>query len=67
MSTELVGSFSTMQCTSHRNYLLITDIDECQFSDCEHECNNSIGSFECLCYSGYSLDVNGFNCTGMFV
>ena len=32
---------------------------------CEHSCNNSIGSFNCLCNTGYSLDVNSFNCTGM--
>ena len=32
---------------------------------CEHDCNNTIGSFECLCYIGFSLDMNGMNCTGM--
>ena len=27
-------------------------------------CNNTEGSYECLCMDGYELDVDGRNCTG---
>lgn len=65
-----IGQFFHKFWSSKHNLfsLYFTDIDECMISrgGCEHECNNSIGSFECLCHSGYSLHLNGFNCTGIF-
>ena len=41
------------------------DIDECSAgtSGCSQLCTNTIGSYYCSCYSGYSLDHNGHNCT----
>ena len=35
--------------------------------DCDEnaECNNTIGSFQCICNSGFSGD--GVNCTGTYV
>ena len=43
-----------------------TDIDECGTNNggCEHSCNNTIGTFECYCDSGYRLEENGLNCSG---
>ena len=43
-----------------------SDIDECeQGSDgCEHNCNNTVGSFFCSCNTGYVLTMDGQNCTG---
>ena len=43
-----------------------TDIDECGTNNggCEHNCNNTIGAFECYCDSGYRLEENGLNCRG---
>uniref|UniRef100_A0A6B2LNQ3 EGF-like domain-containing protein n=1 Tax=Arcella intermedia TaxID=1963864 RepID=A0A6B2LNQ3_9EUKA len=42
-----------------------TDIDECSFPNirktCDHECINEPGTYECGCYTGYTL-VNTTKC-----
>ncbi|KFO28580.1 Hemicentin-1 [Fukomys damarensis] len=39
------------------------DIDECQHRDtCQHECQNTIGSYQCICPPGYQLTLNGKTC-----
>uniref|UniRef100_A0A8C3TT96 Hemicentin-1 n=1 Tax=Catharus ustulatus TaxID=91951 RepID=A0A8C3TT96_CATUS len=39
------------------------DIDECESRDtCQHECRNSLGSFQCACPVGYRLMANGKTC-----
>ncbi|KAK5871231.1 hypothetical protein PBY51_004123 [Eleginops maclovinus] len=39
------------------------DVDECLLrKPCQHECRNTIGSFQCLCPSGYQLLPNGKSC-----
>ena len=42
------------------------DIDECTTDNggCEHNCSNTEGSYYCYCQSGYSLMIDGRNCTG---
>ncbi len=46
-----------------------SDIDECTMNNggCEQNCNNTEGSFNCFCDSGYIVDSNGFNCSGEFI
>ncbi|KAM7033975.1 hemicentin-2 [Acridotheres tristis] len=40
-----------------------TDLDECQtLHQCQHECRNSLGSYHCLCPTGYRLLSNGKTC-----
>ena len=50
------------------NYLTCAciEIDECTTapSPCEHNCSNTVGSFQCSCISGYLLDDDGRSCDG---
>ncbi|XP_035291447.1 hemicentin-1 [Anguilla anguilla] len=39
------------------------DVDECLLrKPCQHECRNTVGSFQCLCPPGYQLLPNGRSC-----
>ena len=44
-----------------------TDINECANHNggCEQNCQNIIGSYSCFCLTGYLVDSNGYNCTGL--
>ena len=44
------------------------DINECasQNGKCEQSCQNTIGSYACSCLTGYLIDSNGYNCTGLY-
>ncbi len=44
----------------------LTEIDECATNNggCEHNCDNTDGSFFCSCDSGYQLDNSSLNCSG---
>lgn len=41
------------------------DIDECQRGVCSQGCVNSIGSYNCSCFTGYSLSSDQTTCTGI--
>jgi len=45
-----------------------TDVNECDTNNggCDHYCTNTIGSFECSCYPGYTLAGDGHACLGEF-
>ncbi|XP_026645393.1 hemicentin-1 [Microtus ochrogaster] len=48
---------------SEANHETCVDIDECQNRDtCQHECKNTIGSYQCVCPPGYQLMLNGKTC-----
>ena len=44
------------------------DINECDVDKggCSDVCENSIGSFQCSCFSGFELQENLRNCSGEF-
>ena len=46
--------------------VFLSDVDECSemTSGCQQKCTNSVGSFSCSCYSGYSLMEDGLTCFG---
>lgn len=54
----------------HMNkYSLYLDTDTCKNHNltCEYTCDNSSGSFECICKNGFELETNGINCTGKLI
>ena len=46
--------------------LIFSDIDECAIgtSGCSQLCNNTIGSYVCLCNPGYQLSSDNKACIG---
>ena len=49
-----------------RYALIVLDINECLTNEggCEHNCSNTMGSFECLCQQGFILASDGLQCDG---
>ncbi|XP_076233982.1 tolloid-like protein 1 tolkin [Calliopsis andreniformis] len=44
--------------------VFFTDMDECASNNggCQHECRNTIGSYQCSCHNGFTLHENGHDC-----
>ncbi|XP_037806363.1 dorsal-ventral patterning protein tolloid [Lucilia sericata] len=44
--------------------VFMKEVDECKFANhgCEHECINTLGSYQCGCFAGYELQPNGRTC-----
>ena len=60
---------SVCQCTLQQHKIcshLLTDVDECSTGNggCQHNCNNTVGSYHCYCRTGYTLDSDGRSCNG---
>lgn len=53
----------------NNNNIENSDSDECDVNNgqCEQDCTNNVGSFQCSCRKGFILEGNGFNCTGVAV
>ncbi|XP_051953965.1 thrombomodulin-like [Xyrauchen texanus] len=59
-------SNNSVQCICPYGYLLedeqfCVDIDECDNDDCDQNCTNTPGGFECFCYEGFEL-IDEFSC-----
>ncbi|KAI8482553.1 hypothetical protein Bbelb_397010, partial [Branchiostoma belcheri] len=64
---DLVGdSSSTCQAdrTWSSNVPSCNDIDECSAANggCDHVCTNKMGSFQCSCVAGFTLNVDSHSC-----
>ena len=48
------------------NSFIFSDINECDESNgnCNQICNNLPGTYNCSCYPGYALDIDGHSCYG---
>ena len=48
--------------------VFMQEVDECKFANhgCEHECINTLGSYQCGCFAGYELQANGRTCEGIY-
>ncbi|KAK7933456.1 hypothetical protein WMY93_004352 [Mugilogobius chulae] len=59
-----VSRITRQSCPAGHTYRdgACVDIDECLRKPCQHECHNTIGSFQCLCPPGYKLLPNGRTC-----
>ena len=44
----------------------LTDIDECMtgVEQCDHNCENTVGSYTCFCDSRFTLNADGYHCDG---
>lgn len=44
--------------------IFLTDVDECATNNggCQHECHNTIGSYQCSCHNGFTLHENAHDC-----
>ena len=71
MGTKLTVITTHVLVRSSMQYLWfahsLIDINECanQNGGCEQNCQNAIGSYSCSCLTGYIIDSNGYNCTGL--
>lgn len=48
--------------------VFMQEVDECLYTNhgCEHECFNTLGSYQCGCYAGYELQADGKSCEGKY-
>ena len=37
-----------------------------EINDCDQDCINTVGGYDCMCFDGYSLDTSNETCEGMF-
>ena len=58
------GEFLLFKLFKHCHTL--TDINECDTDNggCEHNCINTLGSYQCQCREGFFFTSSGGNCTG---
>ena len=51
----------------HLNFL-IADVNECSVNNggCSDVCTNTVGSYQCSCSTGFTLQSDGKTCTGNF-
>ena len=65
-SRSLIAFYPDLKAISNCNVCL--DVDECQIlkGGCQHKCENTNGSYLCLCNEGFFLDGNGRTCSGKY-
>ena len=68
LEVRIMASFmSVLQLViTSKHFATFPDINECASSNggCAQVCTNSVGSFQCSCNSGYTLNGDGRTCSG---
>ena len=62
------GNNHFLKCSGVSNVLTcFTDTDECAIGTdhCFQNCNNTVGSYTCSCWTGYTLNADGRHCDGI--
>ena len=59
--------FSVILVNKLCNDTFCADVNECLDSNagCEQDCINTVGSYFCSCKSGFNLNLDMHNCTGI--
>ena len=49
--------------------IFYSDINECEqgLDRCDHNCANTVGSYNCTCMDGYELESDNYTCTGGYI
>ena len=50
------------------NIVCLSDADECSLNtdNCSQNCSDTLGSYQCVCYDGYTLDSDQHTCNGEY-
>ena len=50
-------------------FCYLSAANECDVNNggCDHYCTETLESYTCSCYPGYTLESNGHTCTGMYM
>ena len=54
---------------THKSFgtIFISDVYECSsVNNCQQDCENAPGSYNCSCYEGFELSLDGKSCNGRF-
>ena len=55
-------------CKTYRCFSLYLDVNECNGDhECDHNCTNIEGTFECSCDPGYELQPDNSTCEGFIM
>ena len=55
-------------CHYLQNQYFFSDVDECKLTGiCSQNCQNSVGSYTCSCFTGFSLNEDKTTCSGSLV
>ena len=66
---SVILRFISLATAYSEPHLIIADTNECNIYEvCGDvaECENVVGTYKCNCPDGYTFDVEGKNCYGMF-
>lgn len=66
---EIEPMLATVRSLAFKIVILFVDINECKDGNhpCQHDCENVLGSYRCICFAGYVRKSNGIECEGKHI